>query len=115
MINKGHYGSFFIIADVGRSELMHELGVHHKHTPEWIPDHILATQYDDPTTARQKLRPDIMVVEMTSTEQRKYANNTRGKTHKRLAPLAGNKARKVWLVAATPDMRGKWQGRLSNK
>ena len=75
----------------------------------------MATQYDDLTTARQKLRPDIMVVEMTSTEQRKYANNTRGRTHKRLAPLVGNKARKVWLIEGGYCSDTRYEGKMAEK
>ena len=44
-VNKGHHGSFFIIADVGKASTLSDLGVHHmlyKRIPTWVlPDSML--------------------------------------------------------------------------
>ena len=46
-VNKGHLGSFFIIADVGSASTLSDLGVHHKRIPTWVlPDSMLPPHQD---------------------------------------------------------------------
>ena len=69
-LNKGYNGSFLIIADVGTTEALQPLGVHHKRVPSWVlPDQIIALHHEDPQAARHKMRPDLMIVELV-TEHR---------------------------------------------
>ena len=65
IINKGKMGSFLVIADVGKSETLRPIGVHHKRIPDWVlPDSVMATAHEDVQAARGKMRPDIMIVEL---------------------------------------------------
>ena len=64
-IIKGRMGSFLVVADVGKTEKLGPMGVHHKRIPEWVlPNSTLATRYEDVQEARSTLRPDIMIVEL---------------------------------------------------
>ncbi len=68
-INKGNHGSFLIIADVGSAAMLADLGVHHKRIPTWVlPDSELNSRCHDetPYSTRNKMRPDVMVVDSES-------------------------------------------------
>ena len=63
-IIKGKMGSFLVIADVGTTEKLRSMGVHHKRILEWVlPDSAMANTCEDVNGARTKMRPDIMIVE----------------------------------------------------
>ncbi len=74
--------SFYLIADVGRMEGLKAIGVHSKRVPSFVlPDSCLQDKGIDPVVgrgllqrggpdARSKMRQDIMMVEMTTAEQR---------------------------------------------
>ena len=65
IINKGRMGIFLVIVDVGKTENLRPIGVHHKRIPDWVlPDSIIATAHEDVQAARSKMRPDIMIVEL---------------------------------------------------
>ena len=113
-INKGSKGSFLMIADVGTTTALGNLGVHHKRIPKWVlPDSMLALHMDAPNTAelRSKLRPDIMLVELQEHEHAAYqpADNNMTQnilsssvmTNDRLindARLSRGRPRKIWVV-----------------
>ena len=64
-IAKGDHGGYYTIADIGRAELMKHMGVSAKRIPPWLlPDSCLERANIDPAD-RSRLRPDIMLVEMT--------------------------------------------------
>ena len=73
--NKETQGSHLLIADVGTQDVLKELGVHYKRIPKWVlPDNAImhmhqSVQAEGPSTVRDKLRPDIMLVELTSAER----------------------------------------------
>ena len=78
--NKGNQGSHLLIADVGTRDLLKELGVHYKRIPEWVlPDEAITHQDADSSTTplRDKLRPDIMLVELTAAERHAYLTASR--------------------------------------
>ena len=83
---KGSKGSHYLIADVGTVDTLKDLGVHSKRVPKFVlPDsHIQhTTQNTEPCNinnhstcrigeARKRMRPDMMIVELTDTEQHTY-------------------------------------------
>ncbi len=78
-----------------------DLGVHHKRIPTWVmPNSIIAIYHEDPVAAREKIRPDVMVVELTKSEQQRYGNGAMANTacHTALPTKVGNRARKVWIL-----------------
>ncbi len=117
-------GSFYLIADVGRVEGLKEIGVHSKRVPAFVlPDTVLQAQGIDPEDGRcfvqrrtsdtwSKMRPDIMIIEMTAQEQRRYLPHdaTSSARLPNLAPnMPGSKARQIWIVEGGyyADMRYK--------
>ena len=92
----GKYGSYHMIADVGTADTLKDLGVHHKRIPKWVlPDSIIAYHNQDPVNARDKLRPDIMVVELSRAEQASCASRP---PNRQLDARLGNRARRVWIL-----------------
>ncbi len=81
---KGQCGSHYLIADVGKIEGLKDIGVHSKRVPAFVlPDRCLQARGLDPTVergfvqggaadTRTKMRPDMMIVEMTTAEQQQY-------------------------------------------
>ena len=64
---QGNLGSFATVVDVGTAASPGNLGVHHKRLPEWVlPNSMLALHSEDPNTLRDKLRPDIMMTQLTT-------------------------------------------------
>ncbi len=60
------------IADIGRDELINDLGVMSKRIPTWlIPDDTLP-QVGLSAHQRHVLRPDIMLIEVNQEEQARY-------------------------------------------
>ena len=54
------HGGFYTIADIGRDELIKDMGVSNKRIPSWLlPDSSLATSGIDPMD-RNRIRPDIL-------------------------------------------------------
>ena len=67
-IAKGDHGGYYTIADIGRAELIEDMGVTAKRIPPWLlPDSCLERADTDPAD-RNRLRPDIMLVEVTQSE-----------------------------------------------
>ena len=67
-IAKGNHGGYHTIADIGRAELIEDMGVSAKRIPPWLlPDGCLERANIYPAD-RSRLRPDIMLVEMTQSE-----------------------------------------------
>ena len=76
-INKGKHGSFLVSADVGSVAMLADLEVHHKRIPTWVlPNSELNSIPHDvtPNPTRNKMRPDMMVVEFTRQEKCNYSN-----------------------------------------
>ena len=89
---KGKQGGNYIVADVGQMEQLKELGVHSKRIPSFVlPDsHMQANQGSEDHKAaltacrdpdRDKMRPDVMVVELSETERRQYLPHTADTGH----------------------------------
>jgi len=109
-VMKGQSGSHFIIADVGQLEGLRQLGVHGKRIPEFVlNDRSLPQSYtaaqdrnvasdNDPEQIRNKLRPDLMIVEMSAIEHEQYMQHA---TMAQLCPqMLDGKPRKVWVAEA---------------
>ena len=75
-IAKGDHGGYYTIADIGRAELVEDMGVSAKRIPPWLlPDSCLERANIDPAD-RSRLRPDIMLVEMTQSESMSYRRHS---------------------------------------
>ena len=119
-IVKGGHGGYFTVADIGRDELTQEMGVSAKRIPPWLlPDSCLARAGIDPAD-RHRVRPDILLVEMTSSESTYYTRSTGGlqelqadmgrqdvPSSVRSAGRPKPQCRKVWLIEGgyTSDTR----------
>ena len=53
---------------------------------------------DDPGIVRDKLRPDVMLVELTREEQRTYRNNINTNELSPLPSTIENRKRKIWIL-----------------
>ena len=110
---KGSKGSHYLIADVGTVDTLKDLGVHSKPVPKFVlPDsHIQhTTQNTEPCNnhstcrigdTRKRMRPDMMIVELTDTEQHTYLphDTDTGSRLPNLQPtMPSGKARKVTIV-----------------
>ena len=82
-MTKGKRGGDYMIGDFGKVEKLKEVGVHSKKIPSFIlPDPHVQTGNQDHVDCRDgltcrdpvrnKMRPDIMMVEMTDAERTKY-------------------------------------------
>jgi len=95
---KGQCGRHYLIADVGKIEGLKDMGVHSKRVPTFVlPDRCLQARGLDPTVGRgflqrgaadtrSKMRPDMMIVEMTAAEQQQYLRHD-DNSGSRLTPL----------------------------
>ena len=103
---KGQQGNNYIIADVGRLPELQRLGVHSKRIPAFVlPDEFDDTSgseqqakgaASDAQSHRDKIRPDIMTVEMTPAE---YQQQKLQSGMHQLSPIMPTgHARKVWIV-----------------
>ena len=110
---KGKNGSFYLIADVGKEEGLKELGAHSKRVPSFVlPDQYIQSRGLDPQAGRgllqrrvadcrNKMRPDLMIVEMTTAEQRicLLHNDVSGEDLQALSSRMPNgSARRIWIV-----------------
>ena len=110
---KGSKGSHYLIADVGTVDTLKNIGVHSKRIPDFVlPDaHIQHTTRNVPSCSnhstcrmddvRKKMRPDMMIVEMTDTEQQTYLphdTNTGSRLPNLQRTMPNGKARKVTIV-----------------
>lgn len=127
---KGSLGSFYLIANVGRLEGLKELGVHSKRVPAFVlPDRYLQGRNLDPQVgrdflhrgvadSRSKMRPDIMIVEMTAAEQQTYIpfGDMTGATLPTLPALMQNgKARRIWIVEGGYCSDTQYEDKLKEK
>ena len=74
-IAKRDHGGYFTIADIGRAELIEDMGVTKRIPPWLLPDSCLERANIDPAD-RRRLRPDIMLVEMTQSESMSYRRHS---------------------------------------
>ena len=110
---KGTKGSHYLIADVGTVDTLKDLGVHCKRVPKFVlPDsHIQHTSQNIAACSshstrrigdeRRKMRPDMMIVELTDTERHTYLphDTITGSRLPNLQPtMPSVKARKVMIV-----------------
>ncbi len=123
-INHGQKGSYLKIADIGRDELINDLGVISKRIPTWlIPDDTLP-QVGLSVHQRHVLRPDIMLIEVNQEEQARYttqghhellngsiqdaARSTWNEQDEdQSLPRTSNRMRKIWVIEGgyTSDTR----------
>ena len=100
----GKHGAHYVIADVGTLEGLKQLGVHNKRIPSFVlqddtlpaQDTCNCTQEQTGTHERDKLRPDIMLVELTDIERK--AHMTGEEMPLLNATMQNNRPRKVWIV-----------------
>ena len=72
-ITRGPHGSFLKIADIGRDELVKDLGIVSKRIPPWL---LTDADYESAGLSadrRQILRPDILIIEVSHAEQVRYS------------------------------------------
>lgn len=70
----------------------------HKRICDWVlPNDMIALHHADPSTARYKSRPDIMVVELSQTEQQDHLRNS-DKAKQTLPTYVGTQKRTVWIL-----------------
>ena len=127
---KGRHGSFYIIADVGREDGLRELGAHSKRVPAFVlPDECMQSRGLDPSTGRgllqrgladtrSKMRPDLMIVEMTASEQHMYLqhDDTIGERLRSLTPyMPDGKARRIWIVEGGYCSDTRYEEKLKEK
>ena len=104
---KGDHGGYYKIADIGRAELIEDMGVSAKRIPPWLlPDSCLERANIDPAD-RSRLRPDIMLVEMTQSESMSYRRHSQRHLELSTTLKTGPQRRKVWLIEGsyTSDTR----------
>ncbi len=116
-INKGHHGSFFLIADVGNATTLADLGVHLKRIPTWfLPDSMLPSHREDPSRTRDKMRPDVMMVELTHEEQRMYSHARDAVLSNLLTHTGHNcKRRKVRILEVGYSSNTKYEEKFQEK
>ena len=94
---KGQCGSHYLIANVGKIAGLKDISVHSKRVPAFVlPDRCLQARDLDPSVergflqggadTRSKMRPDMMIVEMTAAEQQRYLQHD-DNSGSRLTPL----------------------------
>ena len=103
-VTEGKRGVQYMIADMGTLDKPKEIGVHSKRVPRFVLPDSHERHISLPSGAckdRSKMRPDMMMVEMTEFEQKLYfphnTNNTRLPSLP--AKLPNGKARQVTIVA----------------
>ena len=112
---KGDHGGYYTIADIGRAELMEDMGVSAKRIPTWLlPDSCLQRANINPAD-RSRLRPDTMLVEMTQPESMSYRRHSQKHWELSTTMTSQSRAdgssepqrRKVWLIEGgyTSDTR----------
>ena len=75
-IAKGDHGGYYTIADIGRAELIEDMGVSAKRIPPWLlPDSCLERANIDPAD-KSRLRPNIVLMEMTQFESMSYMRHS---------------------------------------
>ena len=124
-ISKGNHGGYHTIADIGRAELIEDMGVNAKRTPTWLlPNSCLLVAGMEPTD-RHRIRPDIMLTEMTHLELMRY--NAEGMEHPELSttissrrPLGSRdgtetRRRKVWVFEGSYTADVRHRGKKSEK
>lgn len=119
-IMKGHLGSHYIIADVGHLEGLRQLGVHSKGIPEFVlPNEFLPQTGMEPDLAvdtnksRDKLRPDVMIVETTIAEGLRQSNSF--ETTPLPPQMPDGKPRRVWIVEGGYCADTRYEGKLQEK
>ena len=127
---KGRHGSFYLVADVGKAEGLKEIGIHSKRVPAFVlPDACLQANGLDPaegrdllqrkeSDTRSKMRPDMMIVEMTAREQNQYVPH--GATAaagmpKISAHTPNGKERRIWIVEAGYCSDTRYEEKLQEK
>ena len=107
-IVKGSHGGFYTIADIGREELIKDLGVNDKRIASWLlPDSALIRAGIE-ARDRHRVRPDIMFVEMSHPERTRYHPNATSfpelsstvprETELNTRGPTGPRPRKVWVL-----------------
>ena len=127
---KGRLGSYYLIADVGHLEGLKQLGVHSKRVPAFVlPDRYLQNRGLEPQVergflqrgevdSRSKMRPDMMIVEMTASEQQTYIpfDDTTGATLPTLSAIKQDgKARRIWIVEGGYCSDTRYEDKLKEK
>ncbi len=126
---KGQCGSHYLIADVGMIEGHKDIGMHSTVVPAFVlPDRCLQARRLNPTVERgflqrgaadlwSKMRPDMMIVEMTMAERQQYLRHY-DNSGSRLTPLTpvmpnGNPRSITIVEGGCPDTR--YEAKLQEK
>ena len=81
---------------MGTQDVLKELEAHYKRILEWVlPDNAIMHQGEEPATIRDKLRPDIMLVVLTSAERHAYLNASGDAQRTTLPANIGDKPRNI--------------------
>ena len=127
---KEQLGSFYLMADVGQLEGLKELGVHSNRVPAFVlPGRYLQNRGLDPQVergflqrgeedSRSKMRPDMMIVELTTSEQQTYipSDDTTGVTLPTLPAIKQDgKARRKWIVEGGYCSDTRYEDKLKEK
>ena len=111
-VARGHLGGSYMIGDTGKAEVLTEIGVHSKRIPSFVlPDsHVQANAQDSQgcrpaltcrDQVRDKMRPDLMLIEMTDEERTKYlphSSDTGQALPNLTSQMPGGRARKIHIV-----------------
>ena len=99
-ISHGQLGAHYIIADVGTMESLEQLGAHNKRIPEFILHNSdIDDEEEQPSTVeRDRMRPDIMIVEWTDKEREMHLNCKDENMPVLNINVENKKPRKVWIV-----------------
>ena len=104
-IAKGDHG-YYTIADIGRAELIEDMGVSAKRIPPWLLSDSCLERADVDPADRSRLRLDIVLVEMTQSESMSYRRH--GQRHLELATSMNSQSRADGSSAAGPQRRKVW-------
>ena len=97
---KGQHGGYYVIADVGTLEGLQQMGAHSKRIPDFIiPEECPLVQEAEGNTTthdRERLRPDIMLVQVNDVERQNYT--TKANMPALNTSMPDNTPRKAWIV-----------------
>ena len=75
-VAKGDHGGYYTIADIGRAVLVEDMEVSAKRVPSWLLHDSCLERADIDPADRNRLTPDIMLVEMTQSECMRYKRHS---------------------------------------
>ncbi len=88
-ISKGNHERYHTIADIDRAELIEGIGVNAKRIPRWLLPNSCLLVAGMELTDRHKIRPDIMLTEMSHLKLMRY--NAEGMQHPELSTIISSR------------------------